>query len=409
MALSTFMYTYWRMNDLPNITQDLTFTESYTSSIDTWITCKYVFGNEKGIASWVFDTINVSTNGYILWLCSSLPSFIWAYNETVLNALIAQFEQLGFTINQTQLTRKSGYFYPFMVDATSVILYNVEYGIMRFESDRWDEVSGLEAWLWSSGVLMTEPLKIDDDVTIIGKYGFCGASKLYGTVKVPDSVTYIGNLAFSSCFNMTQLILPQRLQEIGNSAFYSYEESNTIIFTNPYPIDISEISSIISPEFQYIWVPPDAVEAYKENWSEYASVISTDTNWFNLYNFAQSTKTQISKQNDGLKMIKLSQAQYDALAVKDPNTLYVITTIYSITGNASNCFINYSNVYSGDIMPGESITLEITADSDEYAVPTSITVSGATVTYTKLADNYGTLIITNPTGAVTFTATGEAI
>ena len=58
---------------------------------------------------------------------------------------------------------------------------------------------------------------IPDSVTVIGNNAFSGCESLT-SVTIPDSVTTIGDSAFIGC-NMTSVIIPDSVTTIGNSAF----------------------------------------------------------------------------------------------------------------------------------------------------------------------------------------------
>lgn len=64
----------------------------------------------------------------------------------------------------------------------------------------------------------TEPLVIPDSVTYIGNYAF-SESDISGTLDIPGSVTYIGDCAFSECQKITELILGYGVETIGFRAF----------------------------------------------------------------------------------------------------------------------------------------------------------------------------------------------
>ena len=59
---------------------------------------------------------------------------------------------------------------------------------------------------------------IPDSVTSIGDSAFSGCSSLT-SVTIPDSVTTIGNYAFSSCSSLTSVTIPDSVTSIGSSAF----------------------------------------------------------------------------------------------------------------------------------------------------------------------------------------------
>ena len=63
-------------------------------------------------------------------------------------------------------------------------------------------------------------IKIPSSVTSIGNYVFSGCSSLT-SIDIPSSVTSIGNYAFSGCSSLTSLILPSSVTLIGEGAFAS--------------------------------------------------------------------------------------------------------------------------------------------------------------------------------------------
>ena len=68
---------------------------------------------------------------------------------------------------------------------------------------------------------------IPDGVTTIGYYAFSSCSSLT-SVTIPESVTSIGDSAFSSCYNLTNVIIPNGVTTIGDNAFYACENLASI-------------------------------------------------------------------------------------------------------------------------------------------------------------------------------------
>ena len=72
---------------------------------------------------------------------------------------------------------------------------------------------------------------IPDSVTSIGDYAFSGCSSLSNIV-IPDCVTDIGKCAFSHCSSLSNIVIPDSVTSIGNDAFS----------------DCSSLSSIVIPD-----------------------------------------------------------------------------------------------------------------------------------------------------------------
>ena len=77
-----------------------------------------------------------------------------------------------------------------------------------------------EAFRWSNfiGCSSLTSLVIPDSVTNIGDYAFSGCRSLTDIV-IPDSVTSIGNNAFWNCRSLTGIVIPDSVTSIGKSAF----------------------------------------------------------------------------------------------------------------------------------------------------------------------------------------------
>ncbi len=68
---------------------------------------------------------------------------------------------------------------------------------------------------------------IPDSVTSIGEVAFSGCTSLT-SVTIPDSVTSIGNSAFSDCDSLTSVTIPDSVTSIGYDAFYNTPFYNNI-------------------------------------------------------------------------------------------------------------------------------------------------------------------------------------
>ena len=82
-----------------------------------------------------------------------------------------------------------------------------------------DSVTSIGDSAFSSCTSLTS-INIPDSVTSIGNYAFSSCTSLT-SINIPDSVTSIGNYAFSSCTGLTSINIPDSVTSIGNSAFSS--------------------------------------------------------------------------------------------------------------------------------------------------------------------------------------------
>ena len=58
-------------------------------------------------------------------------------------------------------------------------------------------------------------------VTEVGAFGYAtGSNTVLKEIIIPDSVTSIGNSAFSGCDNLTGVVIPDSVTSIGDHAFY---------------------------------------------------------------------------------------------------------------------------------------------------------------------------------------------
>ena len=69
--------------------------------------------------------------------------------------------------------------------------------------------------------------RIPDSVTTIGDYAFSSCSSL-ASLTIPNSVTSIGDRAFLECSNLTSLTIPNSVTSIGDSSFSSCSSLNSL-------------------------------------------------------------------------------------------------------------------------------------------------------------------------------------
>ena len=79
-------------------------------------------------------------------------------------------------------------------------------------------------------------LVIPDSVTNIGDYAFSGCSSL-SSVVIPDRVTSIGDCAFENCSSLTDIVIPDGVTSIGDCAFEGCRSLTDIVI----PDDVTSI------------------------------------------------------------------------------------------------------------------------------------------------------------------------
>lgn len=117
---------------------------------------------------------------------------------------------------------------------------------------------------------------IPETVTAIGNSAFSGC--YYAPqIDIPNSVTSIGDYAFSQCWNLTDLTLPSSVTSIGNMAFGDCQLSMVQCFAVKPP-------TITEDTFGYyndatLVVPPVSVQDYKNHqyWGQFRFIDAMDT------------------------------------------------------------------------------------------------------------------------------------
>ena len=122
---------------------------------------------------------------------------------------------------------------------------------------------------------------IPNTVTSIGDGAFSGCASLT-SITIPDSVTSIGDSAFSGCTSLTSITIPKNVSSIGNYAFYYcnllvdvyFEETTTPDFGSDSFYRDSGVKTIFHFKNQEVY---DAFTEsyYNKNYGEK----STDFNW----------------------------------------------------------------------------------------------------------------------------------
>ncbi|MDG2124360.1 MAG: leucine-rich repeat domain-containing protein [Verrucomicrobiales bacterium] len=102
-----------------------------------------------------------------------------------------------------------------------------------------------------------------------GAFFGCGI----GSVTIPDSVTHIGDSAFSICFNLSSVTIPDSVIEIGNSAFYQSNSLTAVTLGNNVR-SIGDLAFFVCFRLESLTIP-DSVTSIGERAFEGCWALST--------------------------------------------------------------------------------------------------------------------------------------
>lgn len=94
-------------------------------------------------------------------------------------------------------------------------LTDTEWNATRTETDEDGEEDEYAVFEWCENL---SGISLPESVTTIGEYAFTGCTSL-ASVTIPDSVTTIGAYAFENCTSLSSVTIPNSVTTIGESAF----------------------------------------------------------------------------------------------------------------------------------------------------------------------------------------------
>lgn len=120
-------------------------------------------------------------------------------------------------------------------------------------------------------------ITIGKNVDTIGDQAFVSCSGLKGTLVIPEGVKSIGYRTFAWCWSLTGLELPSTLETLGNVAFYSCWNLETIKCAAVVPPVIAQGEAAFTDDNYKdatLFVPSEGYDAYKaaNEWKEFMNI-----------------------------------------------------------------------------------------------------------------------------------------
>ncbi len=129
-----------------------------------------------------------------------------------------------------------------------------------------------------SGCTGLTNIVIPSSVTSIGSIAFEGCTGLT-SIEIPSSVTSIGSGAFWGCPGLTSIEIPSSVTSIGDRAFADCSSLTNVTALNSSPIDIYS-STFSNRSNATLYVPKGSKEAYEaaSYWNEFKEIVELSNN-----------------------------------------------------------------------------------------------------------------------------------
>ena len=94
-------------------------------------------------------------------------------------------------------------------------------------------------------------------------------------IDIPETLTILEGQAFNSCENLTSIVIPAGVSEIGNNTFGRSSQLESITFLALEPPTLEQYGLNAVNNLSAIYVPAESVDAYKtaDVWSNYSELI----------------------------------------------------------------------------------------------------------------------------------------
>ena len=226
-------------------------------------------------------------------------------------------------------------------------------------------------------------ITIPDSVTSIGEYAFSNCTSL-ASITIPGSVTSIGNFAFRSCSNLASITIPDSVTIIGDSAFFDCTSLTSV--TLPILFKDSYSSFSLSSDQVLLYGSPNARDvplsnnlAAGRNLGQ--SDVTSDPSSYSLYTATDVSTAESAARAAGQGDVTSNPSNYSLYTANDVSTAEATartTGRSDVTSDPSS----YSLYTVTDLSDAEaaSRTLgqqDVTANPEAYELVTIAQMSAA--------------------------------
>ena len=226
-------------------------------------------------------------------------------------------------------------------------------------------------------------ITIPDSVTSIGDYAFSGCSGLTGALTIPDSVTSIGRSAFASCSGLTSVTIGSGVTNIGVDAFYNCTGLTEIHSLNPVAPQLGTSYGYGAfdgvPSSIPVHIPCGSSASYYSRWSYFSNFVEEESFTF--------TATSANEQQGTVQIL----------------TMPTCTSPQAVVYAAANSGYHFDHWSDGSTSNPYSLTVTDDLDLIGYFVSDSGTegISDVDADCFRIYSNNGRIVIEGAEGETT--------
>ena len=258
----------------------------------------------------------------------------------------------------------------------------------------------IEAYSGTEGTIANQYFYAANTIPVYAfYYNTAGKGKVTITsVKIPETTTSIGAMAFYNCTGITSFEIPVSIKTIGTNAFYDCVNLKSLYVNTSFPIDISKSNAFSSFNTCRLYVPYAAASTYKSAipWKYFGDVIEKDKGFMPEINKAMISYQTGSTFNMDLKSnvpwtVSIDQSW---LTVNPDSGTGNATLTFTAEANESSIIRTAVITFSSDSVISQSIEIS------QHVAPKSIHTNAGELHLSMTEDELNSLSSLTITGTM---------